>query len=222
MEYSTPNGKRGMSAGGVDYELGSIYDRLHKLTDTRKARGKRYSLVTIMMILIGLAWLPVIQNAKGLYDYLQGVQGYLAPPIFVVFFCGVFHKRLNAKGCLAALVVGFALGVFRLAVDTPVSLMGKEYAEGSFFWIVNHIYFQYYSMFITLVCIVIMYAVSYATKVPDHQQIKGLAFGTISEEEKAKSRGSWSFLDVAGSVVLVLCIIAAYLYFSTLLGAKPF
>ena len=177
---------------------------------------------TISMILIGLAWLPVIQNAKGLYDYLQGVQGYLAPPIFVVFFCGVFHKRLNAKGCLTALLVGFGLGVFRLAVDTPVSLMGKEYTEGSFFWIVNHIYFQYYSMFITIVCVAVMYAVSYATKVPDSEQIKGLAFGTISAEEKALSRRSWSFLDVAGSVVLVLCIIAAYLYFSTLLGAKPF
>jgi SSS family solute:Na+ symporter len=73
------------------------------------------------MVLIGLFWIPVIQGAKGLYDYLQTVQGYLAPPIFVVFFLGVFNKRLNAKGCLAALLTGFALGVFRLAVDTPVS-----------------------------------------------------------------------------------------------------
>ena len=31
------------------------------------------------------AWIPVIKNSKGLYDYLQGVQAYLAPPIFVVF-----------------------------------------------------------------------------------------------------------------------------------------
>jgi hypothetical protein len=59
---------------------------------------------------IGLAWIPVIQGGRGLYDYLQGVQAYLAPPIFVVFFLGVFMKRLNAKGCLAALVVGFAAG----------------------------------------------------------------------------------------------------------------
>jgi SSS family solute:Na+ symporter len=39
-----------------------------------------------------------------------------------VFFFGVFRPRLNAKGCLAALTVGFALGLFRLAVDTPVTL----------------------------------------------------------------------------------------------------
>ena len=55
--------------------------------------------------------------------YLQSkVIWLLAPPIFVVFFFGVSMKRLNAKGCLAALIVGFILGVFRLAVDTPVSL----------------------------------------------------------------------------------------------------
>jgi SSS family solute:Na+ symporter len=37
-------------------------------------------------------------RAQGLYEYLQSVQGYLAPPIFVVFFFGVFNKRLNAQG----------------------------------------------------------------------------------------------------------------------------
>ena len=47
-------------------------------------------VATSAMVLIGLFWIPVIQGAKGLYDYLQTVQGYLAPPIFVVFFFGVF------------------------------------------------------------------------------------------------------------------------------------
>ena len=49
------------------------------------------------MVLIALAWIPVIKGAHGLYNYLQAVQGYLAPPIFVVFFFGVFWKRLNAR-----------------------------------------------------------------------------------------------------------------------------
>ena len=101
------------------------------------------------------------------------MQGYLAPPIFVVFFFGVFNKRLNAKGCLWALVVGFAMGVFRLAVDTPVTLKmaGFEdgYPEGSFLWIVNHIYFQYYSLLITLVSIVTMFVVSYMSAPPSRE-----------------------------------------------------
>ena len=64
-----------------------------------------------IMVLIGLAWIPVIQGGTGLYDYLQGVQAYLAPPIFVVFFLGIFWKRLNGPGCLAALIVGFLMGL---------------------------------------------------------------------------------------------------------------
>src|SRR2546427_2894938 len=104
------------------------------------------------MVVISLLWIPVIKGARGLYDYLQGVQGYLAPPIFTVFVFGIFNRRLNSKGCLAALIVGFVLGVFRLAVDTPVSLhlrgFADGYAPGSFLWIVNNLYFQYYSLFI--------------------------------------------------------------------------
>ncbi len=68
-------------------------------------------IATVIMVGIALAWIPVIKNAKGLYTYLQSVQGYLAPPIFVVFFFGVFFKRLNAHGALWALLVGFALGL---------------------------------------------------------------------------------------------------------------
>ncbi len=66
---------------------------------------------TIVMIVIALAWIPVIKGAQGLYTYLQSVQSYLAPPIFVVFFFGVFWKRLNGHGALWAMIVGFALGI---------------------------------------------------------------------------------------------------------------
>lgn len=174
-------------------------------------------VATAMMVVIGLAWIPVIQGARGLYDYLQTVQSYLAPPIFAVFFLGVFNKRLNAKGCLSALLGGFALGVFRLAVDTPVALglAGFEdgYASGSFLWFVNNIYFQYYSLFIFLVAVVVMVVVSYATAAPDARQIAGLTFGTVTDEDRVLSRDSWDWRDVAGSVFLLVIIVMAYLYF---------
>jgi len=167
------------------------------------------------MVVVGLLWIPVIQGGRGLYDYLQGVQAYLAPPIFVVFFLGVFNKRLNAKGCLAALTVGFALGLFRLAVDTPVKLFdGFTYDHGSFFWIINNIFFQYYSLIIFIVSVAIMFAVSYATEEPDYEKISGLTYGTMTDEHKNESRTSWNALDVATSVLVVVLILAAYLYFT--------
>lgn len=174
-------------------------------------------VATTFMVVIGLAWIPVIQGARGLYDYLQTVQGYLAPPIFTVFFLGVFNKRLNAKGCLAALITGFALGVFRLAVDTPVALgiggLEDGYATGSFLWFINNIYFQYYSLAIFLISVAVMVAVSYMTTAPSEEKLAGLTFGTVTDEDRVLSRSSWDARDVVASAFLLIIIIMAYLYF---------
>jgi len=190
-----------------------FYSRLHPHVSEHKLVwiGR---IATTVMVVIGLAWIPVIKGSHGLYHYLQGVQSYLAPPIFVVFFLGVFLKRLNAKGCLAALVVGFLLGLFRLAVDTPVTLWGTEYAEGSLLWIVNNIFFQYYSLVIFLVCIVVMVGVSYLTAPPAYDKISGLTYATLTDDDRRTSRGSWDWRDVGASAVVLLIILAAYLYFN--------
>jgi predicted transposase YbfD/YdcC len=50
MEYSTIGRGQEISAEGVVYDKGSVYGRLQKLSDQRKARGKRYKLTTILMI----------------------------------------------------------------------------------------------------------------------------------------------------------------------------
>jgi SSS family solute:Na+ symporter len=172
-------------------------------------------VATVVMVIIGLLWIPVIQGGRGLYDYLQGIQAYLAPPIFVVFFFGIFMKRLNGAGCLATLLVGFVMGLFRLAVDTPVKLFHDfSYSEGSFLWVVNNIFFQYYSLLITIVCIIVIIAVSYATPEPDYAKISGLTMATRTEKDRLSTRQSWSVKDVITSILLLAGILAAYLYFT--------
>jgi len=172
-------------------------------------------LATIVMVIIALFWIPIIQGGRGLYDYLQGVQAYLAPPIFVVFFFGVFNKRLNAKGCLWALITGFAMGLFRLAVDTPVKLIDNfSYAEGSFFWIVNNIFFQYYSLLIFLVSLAVMIIVSLMTEEPNYAKISGLTYGTKTAEDRKASRATWNKWDVFGSAAILIIILTTYLYFT--------
>jgi SSS family solute:Na+ symporter len=174
-------------------------------------------IATTIMVLIALMWIPVVQGAHSLYDYLQSVQGYLAPPIFVVFFFGVFWKRLNAKGCLWAMVVGFALGIFRMLVDTPVTMklggFANGYTPGSFLWVINNINFQYFSILITLVSAVVMIVVSYASPNPDYARIQNLTFGTTTIEDKAKTYASWDWREVAASGLILVCILGAYLYF---------
>src|ERR1019366_5092991 len=175
-------------------------------------------IATAVMVIIAMLWIPVVQGANSLYDYLQSVQGYLAPPIFVVFFFGVFWKRLNAHGCLWAMVVGFVIGVFRMLVDTPVTmkLAGFErgYERGSFLWIVNNINFQYFSVLITVVSAVVMVAVSFATPAPDYPRIGSLTFATATDADRAQTRASWGKREVLASVFILACILGAYIYFS--------
>ena len=174
-------------------------------------------VATAVMVFVALLWIPVIEGARGLYEYLQSVQGYLAPPIFTVFFFGIFNKRLNTKGCIWALVVGFLLGTFRLLVDTPVALhlAGYEngYATGSFLWVVNNIYFQYYSLLVFVVSVVVMIGVSYATAAPAVERLSGLTFATITDEHREESRSSWTRWDVIASGLVLVAILAVYLYF---------
>lgn len=233
VQYVMPVGLRGLVVAGLLAALMSSLAGAFNASSTLftidfyqklKPLATQHQLVwigrvaTTILVIIGLLWIPVIRGGKGLYEYLQGVQGYLAPPIFVVFFFGIFMKRLNAKGCLSALIVGFVLGIFRLIVDTPVTLKlaGFEngYTEGSLFWIVNNTYFQYYSLFIFLVSVIVMIAVSYLTEKPSEEQLRNLTFSTLSEDHRFESRESWNRWDVLNSTIVLLLILLAYLYFT--------
>ena len=230
VAYVLPVGIRGIVVAGLLAALMSSLAGVFNASSTLftmdfyskfKPQATQHQLVwmgrfaTAVMVVIGLLWIPVIQGGKGLYDYLQGVQAYLAPPIAVVFFLGVFMKRMNAKGCLSALIVGFIMGIFRLAVDTPVKLLtGFSYTEGSLLWIVNNIFFQYYSLLITIVCIVVMIAVSYGSEKPAYNVIQGLTFSTMTDQDRLETRKSWDYRDVLASVMVLLIILAAYLFFT--------
>jgi solute:Na+ symporter, SSS family len=232
VQHLMPTGLRGLVVAGLLAALMSSLAGVFNASSTLftidfyqklRPRASQAHLVwvgrvaTTMMVVVGLLWIPVIQGAHGLYEYLQGIQGYLAPPIAAVFFLGVFDRRLNAYGCLAALITGFALGMFRLIVDTPVTLgvagFERGYASGSFLWIVNNIYFQYYSVIILMVSSVALVGVSYATGPPSAAQTAGLTWGTLSAEDRAANRLTWNQWDVLASAFVLAMIAAAYVYF---------
>jgi SSS family solute:Na+ symporter len=232
VQYVLPEGVRGIVVAGLLSALMSSLAGVFNASSTLftvdlyekwRPKASQHEIVrmgriaTAAMVVIAVAWIPVIKNARGLYNYLQAIQGYLAPPIFVVFFLGVLSKRMNAKGALAALVVGFAMGLFRMLVDTPVTigLAGFEngYTPGSFLWICNNIYFQYFSVLITLVSAGVMVGVSLTSPPPEEATIQSLTFETQTEEDRARTRAGWDGRDVAASVVVLLSILAAYLYF---------
>lgn len=69
-----------------------------------------------VVIVLGLLWVPVMPaiSEGGLYQYLQNVQSYLAPPVTAVFLLGIFSSRVNARGALWGMAAGFVLGMTKL------------------------------------------------------------------------------------------------------------
>uniref|UniRef100_A0A452HZK5 Sodium/glucose cotransporter 2 n=1 Tax=Gopherus agassizii TaxID=38772 RepID=A0A452HZK5_9SAUR len=73
-----------------------IYNRLRP-----QARSKELLIVgrvwILCMVAISIAWIPVVQAAQSgqLFDYIQSIASYLAPPIAAVFFLALFFKRVN-------------------------------------------------------------------------------------------------------------------------------
>lgn len=87
---------------------------------------------------VSVAWLPVVQAAQGgqLFDYIQAVSSYLAPPVSAVFVLALFVPRVNEK---VSTRVGCELGAGfghrrRLTLSTPTGrLLGTDWgpADGS-------------------------------------------------------------------------------------------
>src|SRR5256885_1239560 len=56
-------------------------------------------VMTGVMVLLGLAWVPFIHLISSqLYIYLQSVQAYISPPIASCFILGILWTRLSGAG----------------------------------------------------------------------------------------------------------------------------
>lgn len=75
MQYSREIGRE-ISENGIEFDVGSVYARLEKITDVRKAKGKRYSLITILMIIL-MAKLCGEDKPMGIADWAKNRQAEL-------------------------------------------------------------------------------------------------------------------------------------------------
>ena len=54
---------------------------------------------------IGIAWIPIVQNFSELFNYIQSVTSYLAPPICAVYVLAVLWSRTNEQVYLTLLII---------------------------------------------------------------------------------------------------------------------
>ena len=54
-------------------------------------------LFIIFLVAVSICWIPIIEKAQGsrLFDYIQAIQSYLAPPIAALYVLAMFSPRTN-------------------------------------------------------------------------------------------------------------------------------
>jgi len=226
MSNLLPSGLRGLVAAGLLAALMSslasvfnscstlftvdIYKKLRPNTPERKL-VRTGQIATVITVIIGIIWIPIMSNISGvLYEYLQSVQSYIAPPITAVFLLGIFHKRINAQGAFVTLVVGFIVGAARIILEL---LKDSLDPQGLLFYFGDMNFLAFASWFF-LFCIVLILVVSYATKAPSDEQLENLTFATITAAEKARNKASYNWVDIAISVGVVAVVIYVMVWFN--------
>ena len=168
-------------------------------------------IATVVVVILGILWIPVMKGlGKFLYAYLQDVQSMLAPGIAAVFLLGILSKRVTPKAGLWGLLIGFVLGMTRLAFN----IFGKGVQGDGFFHSVFVGMNNYnYEVILFFVVIVLMIIISYFTPKADPAAIKGLYVGSVSAEQKAVIKASYNNWDLFFSGLIIVVIIAFYVYF---------
>lgn len=231
VQYLLPAGLKGLVAGGLMAALMSslasvfnsastlftvdIFKKMKpKAPESELVRAGR--IATAVIVVLGMLWIPIMQKIGGgvLYQYLQNVQAYIAPPITAVFLLGILWKRVNAKGAIATLLFGLLMATLRIICELVFLENGKLPAgETSLFAQFAAINFAHMAIYMFVGCVLVCSIVSLSTAKPSLEQIQGLTIGTLSAEQKAGARASYSKWDLIFSVLLVAIVIAVLVYF---------
>jgi SSS family solute:Na+ symporter len=227
-----PVGLKGLVAGGLMAALMSslasvfnscstiftidIYKKLYP-EKTEKLLVKTGKIATGFIVILGIIWIPIMEKIGGgvMYQYLQNVQSYIAPPVTAVFLLGIIWKRVNATAAITTLMVGLVLLILRLGTEIyyqPQIVSGTVVDNLAYaFATIN---FAHMAIFMFIFSIVLCISVSLISRAPDYAHIKGLAFGTLTEEQKAANKNSYDTIDVILSVLLVVIVIGILSYFT--------
>uniref|UniRef100_W5MTV5 Solute carrier family 5 member 9 n=1 Tax=Lepisosteus oculatus TaxID=7918 RepID=W5MTV5_LEPOC len=124
----------------------------------------------LVLVALSILWIPIIQaaNSGKLFDYIQSITSYLAPPITALFIMAVFWKRVNEPGAFWGLMVGLVIGLVRVFLEFMYGAppCGEKDQRPA---IVKDIHYLYFALILLGLTAVVITVVSLCTP-PIHDQ----------------------------------------------------
>lgn len=231
VKYLLPVGLKGLVAGGLMAALMSslasvfnscstiftidIYQKL-KPNKSDKELLNTGRIATIFIVVLGIIWIPIMEKIGGgvMYQYLQNVQSYIAPPVTAVFLLGIIWKRVNSQAAITTLLAGLVLLIMRLGSEIyyQSEIISNELVNSVWFTFAT-INFSHMAIFMFVFSVMLCISISLLTTAPNYKKIIGLSYGTLSEKQKLDNKNSYDRIDVVLSVLLVLLVIGILSYF---------
>ena len=227
-----PVGLKGLVAGGLMAALMSslasvfnscstiftidIYKKL-KPNESEKKLLNVGKLATTVIVILGIIWIPIMEKIGGgvMYQYLQNVQSYIAPPVAAVFILGILWKRVNSKAAITTLMAGLILLIMRLGSEIYYQTeISSDIIIDSYMFVFATINFSHMAILMFIFSILLCVGVTLSTSEPEYSKITGLSFGTLTKKQKLENKNSYETIDVILSVSLIIIVVAILSYFT--------
>ncbi|XP_018598371.1 sodium/glucose cotransporter 2 isoform X1 [Scleropages formosus] len=138
----------------------------------------------LCIVSISICWIPVVQAAQSgqLFDYIQSVSSYLAPPIAAVFLLAVFVKRVNEQGAFWGLIGGLSMGLCRMVPEFAFG-SGSCLFPSSCPSLICGVHYLYFAVLLFLFTVVLVLVVSYCTPPIPERHLHRLVFSLRHSKE---------------------------------------
>lgn len=180
-----------------------------KTSDQQLVRIGRWTAIVVM--LLAIAWSPMIERFRSIFDAINTILSVLAPPIAVIFIWGVFWKRGTKQASLITIITGFIAGALVFLIDFPVfeGIFGEGVKPITETLGIPYM-MQGWWLFVFLSTLYVI--VSLLTPRPDPEKIKGLVFEKpIHVLTKGKITG-WSDPRILSGILFVIMIILYFIF----------
>ncbi|XP_045333250.1 sodium/glucose cotransporter 4 isoform X3 [Leopardus geoffroyi] len=152
-------------------------------------------LFVVFLVVISILWIPIIQssNSGQLFDYIQSVTSYLAPPITALFLLAIFCKRVTEPGAFWGLMFGLAVGLLRMILEFsyPAPACGEADRRPA---VLKDFHYLYFALLLCGLTAIVIVTVSLCTTPIPEEKLARLTWWTRShphsELEKEAPEGT--------------------------------
>jgi len=180
-------------------------DFVQKLRPNISSQGlvRSGQISTLILVILACLWAPQIESFPSLWEYLQIVLSFIAPPVAAAFIAGLFSKRVNGTGAFVSLLLGFAISVTFVVMNL----------SGADNWFMD-MHFLHRTFYLFVLCMITNFIVSYATAPPAEEKIRDYTWNrSIIAAETAELEGVAWWMNYRYQSVALLLITAVLIYF---------